>query len=382
MKILMVEPSYKSEYVPLVFMRFSTYHKNKGDEVRYQKGVNWFLDFKPDIIYITSLFTWEIQIVIDTINSYKKLFPNAEIKVGGIGASLKQELVYEKTGIKPHYGTYEEIENIKPDYSLFPDINYSIGYTTKGCIRKCPWCMVHRLEPKFIEINNWLDFIDLSKEQIIFFDNNFTASSKEHQFNVLDTCRKINKPIDFNQSIDCRLFTDYLAELFSKTKINPIRFSMDTIGTKEPCLKAIEKSQAFNMKSITIDMLYNHMDTPEHFWIRTHEMVKVNVDVFPMKYQPLDTIKKGEYIGKFWNQNMLKNIRVITGSIFVGGVIGAGVTLEKFYETFGKDEKEFIELINMPNNKFKERALKIKMKWFKGKAVKIKNQRKLVTTNK
>lgn len=365
--VLFVEPNYKSYYVPLVFMKFSTFHKTKGDTVKYQKGINWFLQFKPDLIYITSLFTWEITIVIATIKAYQKIFPKAEIKVGGVSASLCAEQVFEETGIKTHFGIVKEVENLKPDYSLFPDIQYSIANTTKGCVRKCPWCMVHKLEPEFFEIKNWFEYIDLSKKKIVFFDNNFTASSEKFQIEVLEICRKLNKEIDFNQAIDCRLFTENLSKAFGKVKIHPLRFSMDMIGTKDACINAIELAQKYGTTDIRIYMLYNHLDKPEHFWTRTFEMVKRSVDIFPMKFQDLNAKEKGEYIGKNWSETMIKNVRTITSTIFVGGIIGCGVTLDKFYETFGKNEQEFVEIFSMDIQKFKQRAEEIKKKWFVGR---------------
>ena len=106
-------------------------------------------------------------------NRYKK----AEIKVGGICASLLSKQIIEKTGITPHMGIWKEVDDLKLDYNLFPDINYSISYTTRGCVRKCGFCMVPKLEPDYEELKDWERMINPEKELISFWDNNFLACS-------------------------------------------------------------------------------------------------------------------------------------------------------------------------------------------------------------
>ncbi|RLF04070.1 MAG: hypothetical protein DRJ64_07475, partial [Thermoprotei archaeon] len=130
--ILLVEPAYDSSYPPLGLMKISTWHKRKGDNVLlikdvvhdpaldlFEKNEKCYKRFKRhyDIIYITSLFTYQAHHVLESVRYYKNRFPKAQIKVGGIMASLIPEYIQRETGIKPHVGLLRKVENCPPDYS-------------------------------------------------------------------------------------------------------------------------------------------------------------------------------------------------------------------------------------------------------------------------
>ena len=151
MNILMVEPSYLAKFPPLGLMKYSSWHKSKGDDVDFFKGM------KPnrkdyDIIYITTLFSWHSPLVIETIKYYQTNY-TAEIKVGGIFATLMPDYIEQKTGIRPVCGYSKELDELLPDYELakkkskFDD--YSYVFTTRSCPNNCKFCAVKKLDGNF-----------------------------------------------------------------------------------------------------------------------------------------------------------------------------------------------------------------------------------------
>ena len=154
-RVLLVEPAYKVKYPPLGLMKISTHHKSRGDEVVFYKGTSAAVrDQTWDIIYITTMFTFQWKRTIETIQFYQRnKWGNKNIKVGGILASLLQDDLEKETGIKPHFGLWGEVDRLAPDYTLADGIyeyytnNASIGYMTKGCKNCCPFCAVPKLEP-------------------------------------------------------------------------------------------------------------------------------------------------------------------------------------------------------------------------------------------
>lgn len=201
MRVLLVEPNYKNKYPPMGLMKISTYHKMLGDEVRFIKGTDPSIDAEVwDRIYVTTLFTFDFAISVETINHYMRLVDDVNsLYVGGIMASLMTDKVIEATGIERSHiltGLFTDtsvvgddndinIDQLPLDYDILEDISYRypagdnyFAYTTRGCPNHCPFCAVPILEPNFHVTNNIIEQIRTidrkygPKQNLLLLDNN------------------------------------------------------------------------------------------------------------------------------------------------------------------------------------------------------------------
>lgn len=201
MRVLLVEPNYKNKYPPMGLMKISTYHKMLGDEVHFVKGINPDLDVEVwDRIYVTTLFTFDFAISIETINHYMLLANDVNaLYVGGIMASLMPDKVMEATGVERSHiltGLFTDtsvvgddndinVDQLPLDYDILEEINYKypagdnyFAYTTRGCPNHCSFCAVPILEPNFQVTNNIIDQIKTidekygPKQHLLLLDNN------------------------------------------------------------------------------------------------------------------------------------------------------------------------------------------------------------------
>lgn len=201
MKVLLVEPSYKNKYPPMGLMKISTYHKQLGDEVRFVKGFCSDVDKEVwDRIYITTLFTFDFDVDVETINHYKLLVNNIDnLYVGGIMASLMPDKIAEATGIERSHvltGLFTDtsvvgddndinVDELPLDYDILEQVDYKypagdnyFAYTTRGCPNHCSFCAVPILEPNFHVTNNIIDQIKTidekygPKQHLLLLDNN------------------------------------------------------------------------------------------------------------------------------------------------------------------------------------------------------------------
>ena len=349
-RILLVEPAYGNTYPPLGLMKISTWHKENGDFVNFLKlspqEIQSLLGEEPqktqyDLVYITSLFTYHADEVIQAIQYCRATYPQTKIKVGGIMATLVPNYIKEKTGISPHEGLLPGAEDCRPDYSLFPDLQCSITFTTRGCKRSCKFCAVKKHEPVFFVKDDWENDIDLTKNMIIFWDNNWLLSP--NFFKDIEKLKKLNKPFDFNQGLDCRLFDSEIAEALSQTRIRPLRLAFDDRSEEGYIQNAIKLARNRGFKDIRVYVLYNSTDendTPEYFFYRINEINKLGALSYPMRFRPINSIN-GRYVSPNWNTSLLRGLKLGLMFYYTKGMINRG--REAFVQMYGDNGRQFKE---------------------------------------
>ena len=428
-----------------------------------------------DRVFVTTLFTFYWKTTIDTIEFAKLLVKNPkDLMVGGVLASIQPKEIEEATGIKPHVGILragdldkgdtQMIDELPLDYSILDEIEYKYpmtnayyGYTTRGCIRHCPFCAVPTLEPiynsyiplverinrirdlygeqqnmllmdnnvlasehfpqiiediikcgfgrnaKFVQPdllaiairnlkNNVNDraYIRKSQAMIMDFYNRLKGEESYHVYKIItkyhiskllttrkdallcayeeirDIYAKHFRPtpkiryVDFNQGVDARLFNKENVALLSRIAISPLRIAFDDIRTLPAYEKAVRLSVEAGLKDFSNYLLYNFNDKP----VELYQRMKINVDLceelnvsiysFPMKYHPIrkregdseDFSHNRDYIGKHWNRKYIRAIQAILNS--TKGKIGRGQSF--FQEAFGRNEEEYMDLLEMPES--------------------------------
>lgn len=166
----------------------------------------------------------------------------------------------------PYYDLYKPYidkkvaEGKKPSY--FKDyMNYSIGFLTRGCFRKCPFC-VNRLESRVLPYSELDWFLDnerdsdgkLVRPNIYLWDDNFLASPPRVWRRFLDELIATGRPFQFRQGLDERMLADSpygeeIAEKLSKCKYHgDYIFAFDNWSDREKITKALKIWKRHNKK--------------------------------------------------------------------------------------------------------------------------------------
>jgi len=281
----------------LALMKLSTWYKQQGDEIILMKSKEpsqRLINF--DKVYISCIFEENKETAIKVSQQFK----NAEI--GGVGINnLKLP---------------KEIEHLMPDYDLY-NCNYSMGFTTRGCIRNCYFCKVRQHEGYIKENCDIYEFWDKCHKEIILMDNNILALPK-HFKKIASQIKKENLIVDFNQGLDHRLLNPEICKiLLSLRHKYEIRFAFDDLAYKPTVLKALKMLRDAGMKDWkTRWYIYvSEKDTFETVYARMSLLKKNKQLVYVMrdrkvygKKEFIALAKYGNLMGAFkYNLDDLKN---------------------------------------------------------------------------
>ncbi len=303
---LLVEPDYRTAYPPLGLLKIASMLRAQGEIVQLAKGK--VITERPEKIFVTSLFTWEWKAVWDAIRFYKSRFPDVEIVLGGIYASLMPDHA-KKTGATVHTGLYQEAEYLLPAYDLVPEWDGSEVFSSRGCVRACDFCPVRIIEGKIRQhVNSIKPFIWPSHTKVILFDNNVIASPNWDV--TLQELMEIGKKVNIREGIDARLVTDDIAIQLSQLKLEKVQTAYDSIKDSDKVLEGIKILKKYiPKKAFVAFVLYNWKDTPDDFFQRLKELQALGVISFPMRYQPLNELTKNAYISPNWTKEDLRDVR-------------------------------------------------------------------------
>lgn len=229
----------KHRFPNLACMKISSYHKQQGHDVTLLLSWEDLTDY--DKVFVSKVFT-DTKIPDGVLH-------HSNVEFGGTG------FYFERAPALP-----DEIEHCMPDYHLYDDfvdskiqsgarktefkffLDYSIGFLTRGCFRKCGFCVNQKYDR--VSLHSPLsEFYDPSRPKICLLDDNFLGYPGWRD--LLREIQETGRSFRFNQGLDERLLTDEKCELLFQSRYDrDVTFAFDSIkdyALIEQKLKLIRK---------------------------------------------------------------------------------------------------------------------------------------------
>ena len=227
----------------LALMKISSYHKKNRDQVEW-----WNPLYRYDRVYSSKVFDFT------PVDPY---LPDDAIR-GGTGYI---DIPIDRT-------LPREVDNAFPDYSIYQECDYAIGYLTRGCPNHCRWCVVPRKEGNIRPYREWREIVRSDTDKLILMDNNILAS--DHGIQQMESLIGSGYRIDLNQGMDARLVDREIAQILSRLSwIRHIRFSCDQKSQIEPIrrtkrVEALKRYKGINLyaqpeRNDRLDVIPNKM---------------------------------------------------------------------------------------------------------------------------
>jgi len=271
MKVLLLNIDSKLPNIALE--KIALYHKD--DEVI------WDLPFmlqEVDKVYASCIFTKNKY----QVDNYVGLRP--DVMAGGTGYNMTIKLP-------------PEIEAMKPK------INY--GFTSRGCIRKCPFCMVWQSEGYIKAVGDIYDIWDGKAKAITLLDNNILAVPSHFEM----ICNQVSTEklsVDFNQGLDIRLLTPSLCKTLKGVRIKgDIRFAFDEPSMEKMIREKVKLLNEHDVRSrYFFYVLVGYDTTFEEDLHRCNVIKELGCRAYVMRYETTPKEKRyirlAEWVNQMW----------------------------------------------------------------------------------
>lgn len=278
MKVLLLDIDGKLPNIAL--HKLAAWHESQGDEVIWNLPL--YLN-QVDRVYASTIFTRSREEVENLIG----LRP--DIQIGGTGT----------------WGWFPgSPPRLPPEVEATKAlINY--GFTTRGCIRHCPFCMVPLVEGGMKAVGDIYDIWDGHSEKIVLYDNNILALP-DHFAKIVDQVADNDLEVDFNQGLDIRLMTEREIGLLRRVRLTQVRFAFDSpamAGVVEEKIRMVQEMGLCKQPFIYVLVGFN--TTFEEDLERLNLLRRLDCRAYVMRYDTVRSERRyselAQWVNMFWS---------------------------------------------------------------------------------
>jgi hypothetical protein len=321
----------------LALMKYSAWYKARGWDVALSRAPTRIA--ADHYVASTVFFRASSQKKLHTL---KALYGD-RLEIGGSGIDLRRRLP-------------ADIDACFPDYSLYGHNRYALGFLTRGCGRRCAFCVVPEKEGTIKQAAASFDgFVPNGQKNVMLLDDNLLSFAGVED--LLKEMAERRLAVNFSQTLDISCLSERIYELLLKVDYRNARFTRRRIyfscnypGTISHFTSRRAMLKAFGHDAVSVVCIYGFDTRLTQDYARWRMLRRLRLVPFFQEYWPIPGVPE-RLPADFFDMDLNEVIRLTFRS--------NGQNWEKYlrwlnrlyFRTFGRYYRPLVGIIYRYNNR-------------------------------
>jgi len=265
------------------------------------------------------------------------------LEAGGSGCSLQKRLP-------------PEVEACFPDYSLYGHHQYALGFLTRGCKKRCPFCLVPAKEGRGIRrVAHFENFVPAGQDRVLLLDDNLLAYDGVEP--LLEEMARRRYAVNFSQTLDIAWLDETKHRLLLEVDSRNLAFNkrMYYFSLNHPNANRLFEERRAMLKSygeghVGVVCLYGFDTTLSQDYQRWRCLRRLGLIPFFQQYWPIQGVPS-RLAGDFFDMDFNEVIRLTFRSNGFNWEKYLRWLNRRYFARFGRYYRPLIEIIYRYNNK-------------------------------
>lgn len=321
----------------LALMKLSTFYKGQGLNVVLSKKVAYTKAHH----YVASA-VFRTRSTMTKLAELRKIYGD-DVEIGGSGVDLTRRLA-------------SEIEACFPDYALYDHTHYALGFLTRGCPKKCAFCVVPAKEGRLkSQVTSFSGFVPRDWKNVMLLDDNLLSFSGA--IDLLEEMAARDYKVNFSQTLDISYLNESVHRLLLKIDSQNARFTRKQIyfslnypGTVRQFEKRKSMLKGFGKDRVSVVSIYGFDTSLSQDYSRWMMLRRLQLVPFFQEYWPIEGIP-AKLPEPFFDMELDEVIRLTFRSNGQNWEKYLRWLNRRYFQTFGRYYRPLVETIYRYNNK-------------------------------